>query len=331
MPMYIYSPPSYLNRPEICISIILFFRTIKFSYLQSPTSRKRSASALAYIIETSLDQFSSEKPLRGCVAATAGTADAEEQTFALATSVSSSHQKSLECVHNCDVYFEVTTKSTAKTSFRRELVLISSTFACTDALKTIRLPFLLLIYRLMFKRTTVPAQWVGAVFSVVFMQIEHVRNFMNSVGPALMLAAFSSLLSAVAGVYIEMVLKSGDELWRRQFHLYIGASLMSVVPFFISKYCYGKRTIDVIANHMLLTGLILLSVALSAVHGIATSLVIKKLDNIVRFQLGALIYVFTAVLNKTFFPDKFSLSGWYILSVVLALYSMFIIERKSFL
>lgn len=67
---------------------------------------------------------------------------------------------------------------------------------------------------------------------------------MNAVGPALMLAAFSSLLSAVAGVYIEMVLKSGDdgELWRRQFHLYIGASLMSIVPFFISKYCYGKRS-----------------------------------------------------------------------------------------
>ncbi|XP_022658116.1 UDP-galactose translocator 1-like [Varroa destructor] len=178
----------------------------------------------------------------------------------------------------------------------------------------------------MFKRTTVPAQWVGAVFSVVFMQIEHVHNFMNSVGPALMLAAFSSLLSAVAGVYIEMVLKSGDELWRRQFHLYIGAYLH-----LLSLSCASFAAIDVIANHMLLTGLILLSVALSAVHGIATSLVIKKLDNIVRFQLGALIYVFTAVLNKTFFPDKFSLSGWYILSVVLALYSMFIIERKSFL
>lgn len=251
--MFTYRTVSILNQTKLNTYV-------RFSSLYY---RKRSASALAYIIETSLDQFSSEKPLRGCVAATAGTADAEEQTFALATSVSSSHQKSLECVHNCDVYFEVTTKSTAKTSFRRELVLISSTFACTDVLKTvvsyamkhynyerypldaslvvlviemvkavialglhlakgggklltkfdshilvpcaiyvitnnlffialffvspavwmvliqIRLPFLLLIYRLMFKRTTVPAQWVGAVFSVVFMQVPKQTSYLK--------------------------------------------------------------------------------------------------------------------------------------------------------
>lgn len=258
--MFTYRTVSVLNQTKLNTYV-------RFSSLYY---RKRSASALAYIIETSLDQSSSEKPLRGCVAATAGTADVEEQTFALATSVSSSRQKSLECVHNCDVYFEVPTKSTAKTSFRRELVLISvpslllcSTFACTDALKTvvsfamkhynyeryplnaslvvlviemvkavialglhlakgggklltkfdsrilvpcaiyvitnnlffialffvspavwmvliqIRLPLLLLIYRLMFKRTTVPAQWVGAVFSVVFMQVPKQTSYLK--------------------------------------------------------------------------------------------------------------------------------------------------------
>lgn len=67
---------------------------------------------------------------------------------------------------------------------------------------------------------------------------------MNAVGPALLLAVVSSLLSAVAGIYIELVLKSGgeSELWRRQFHLYVGASLVSIIPFLISKYCFGKRS-----------------------------------------------------------------------------------------
>lgn len=84
-------------------------------------------------------------------------------------------------------------------------------------------------------------------------------------------------------------------------------------------------------DHTQLIGLISLSVALAVAHGITTSLVIKKLDNIIRFQLGALIYVFTTILNKVLFPDKFHLSIWYIVSVLLVLYSMYIMERKSFL
>lgn len=87
---------------------------------------------------------------------------------------------------------------------------------------------------------------------------------------------------------------------------------------------------EVIGNETQLVTLIVVSVILASAHGIATSMIIKKLDNIIRYQLGALIYIFTAILNRALFPDKFNLSGWYILSVLLALYSMFIVERKAF-
>ncbi|OQR71167.1 CMP-sialic acid transporter 4-like [Tropilaelaps mercedesae] len=198
-----------------------------------------------------------------------------------------------------------------------------------------RLIFLLFIYRVMFKHTIVAAQWVGAVFlvvSVALMQVDHVHDFMNAVGPALILATISSLLSALAGVYIELILKTeGDsELWRRQFHLYSGSALVSIIPFLVSKYHFGRLTFDLVGDSALLNLFICASIVLSAAFGIATSLVIKKLDNIIRLQLGALVYIFTALLNKVVFPDKFDLSGWYALSVLLVLYSMYIMERKSF-
>lgn len=70
------------------------------------------------------------------------------------------------------------------------------------------------------------------------------RHFNNGVVIALTLAAITAILSAFAGVYIEIVLKNGgdDQLWQRQFHLYLGASLVSLVPFLVSKFYFGKKS-----------------------------------------------------------------------------------------
>lgn len=199
----------------------------------------------------------------------------------------------------------------------------------------LRMVFLLLLYRFCYRQAVVCAQWCGAlvlICSVGLNQFEAFKNFQGSALPALGLAVVSSLMSAVAGVYTEVVFKSGgdEELWRMQFHLYLGSTTISIIPFLVSKYYFGKITIEILESGALLWAIISMVILFSVLHGISTSFIIKKLDNIVRFHLSALVHILTALLNKALFPDKFQLSLYYVGSVILVIYSLLLLERKKF-
>ena len=102
-----------------------------------------------------------------------------------------------------------------------------------------RVVFLLSIYRFYLRQKVTSAQYIGAVvlmFGVGLTQIDQNADFRTIIGPALGLAALSSLLSAFAGVFIEVVLKRGGSggLLRNQTHLYCGSTFSSVIPIMVS-------------------------------------------------------------------------------------------------
>ena len=76
--------------------------------------------------------------------------------------------------------------------------------------------------------------------------------------------------------------------------------------------------------------LVVLTVILTVINGICVSLVIKNLDNIVRFQVSTVTYILTAGANSFLFPEKFHLSIWYVISIVVIIFSVFLIEQKKF-
>ncbi|XP_003739960.1 UDP-galactose/UDP-N-acetylglucosamine transporter srf-3 [Galendromus occidentalis] len=196
-----------------------------------------------------------------------------------------------------------------------------------------RVVILLLIYRIFLKQRITATQYIGGltlIAGVGLAQIDVGADFSTILGPVLGVAVLNSLFSATAGVFTEVVLKRGGDagMWRNQTHLYCGSALISLLPALVSRFVFERKAFDYRKTPEVLTALVLLTVVLTAFNGICVSFVMKKLDNIVRFQVSAVTYIVTAGFNKFLFPKHFNPSSWYVMSIAVILFSVFLIEHK---
>lgn len=72
------------------------------------------------------------------------------------------------------------------------------------------------------------------------------------------------------------------------------------------------------------------TVAMSSLHGMAVAMVMKRLDNVVKYHLSATCCVLNSLLSALFFPDQFSFTTVHALSLGLLFAAIYLYERKKF-
>merc|ERR1712111_271311 len=73
-----------------------------------------------------------------------------------------------------------------------------------------------------------------------------------------------------------------------------------------------------------------LGLLFSSVGGLVVAAVLKKLDNVVKEYSSATANMFTAVISAVLFPDKFRITMFIVLAMLLLFTGIFFYERKSF-
>ncbi|KAG0411553.1 hypothetical protein HPB47_011332 [Ixodes persulcatus] len=77
-------------------------------------------------------------------------------------------------------------------------------------------------------------------------------------------------------------------------------------------------------------GLLLATIALATVQGITIAVVVRRLDNIIKYHLSATCSVLNSVLSAFLFPDKFRFTTSYIVSLFFLFTAIYLYEKKSF-
>lgn len=76
--------------------------------------------------------------------------------------------------------------------------------------------------------------------------------------------------------------------------------------------------------------LLVVTIFMGTVQGIATATVVKTLDNIVKYQLSASCNILSSIFSALLFPDKFHFTLSYIVSLCILLVAIYLYERKKF-
>ena len=75
---------------------------------------------------------------------------------------------------------------------------------------------------------------------------------------------------------------------------------------------------------------LVLGLFFSSVGGLVVAAILKRLDNVVKEYSSAIANIFIAVLSALVFPDKFEITVFIFLAVVLLFAGIYLYERKGF-
>lgn len=188
----------------------------------------------------------------------------------------------------------------------------------------------LLVYKYVFKHFISAAQWTAGfliVASVLGSQLEEfnkgeVRGKLIAVG----LGLLCGTLSTVVSVYTEFCFKNDTRtIWEQQAQIYFGGALFSAMA-----SAYSGEPLIERGMSPSIQGLLLATIALATVQGITIAVVVRRLDNIIKYHLSATCGVLNSVLSALLFPDKFRFTASYVVSLAILFTAIYLYEKKSF-
>ena len=74
----------------------------------------------------------------------------------------------------------------------------------------------------------------------------------------------------------------------------------------------------------------MLGLMFSSIGGLVVAAILKRLDNVVKEYSSATANMFTMVLSALLFPDKFEITVFIVLAVVLLFIGIYLYEKKTF-
>ena len=75
---------------------------------------------------------------------------------------------------------------------------------------------------------------------------------------------------------------------------------------------------------------LILGLLFSSIGGLVVAAILKRLDNVVKEYSSATANIFTAVLSALLFPDKFEMTIFIVLAMLLLFIGIYLYEKKRF-
>ena len=75
---------------------------------------------------------------------------------------------------------------------------------------------------------------------------------------------------------------------------------------------------------------LVLGLLFSSIGGLVVAAILKRLDNVVKEYSSATANMFTAVLSSLLFPDKFEMTIFILLAILLLFSGIYLYEKKRF-
>ena len=75
---------------------------------------------------------------------------------------------------------------------------------------------------------------------------------------------------------------------------------------------------------------LVLGLLFSSIGGLVVAAILKRLDNVVKEYSSATANIFTAVLSALLFPDKFEMTIFIVLAMLLLFIGIYLYEKKRF-
>ena len=75
---------------------------------------------------------------------------------------------------------------------------------------------------------------------------------------------------------------------------------------------------------------LVLGLLFSSIGGLVVAAILKRLDNVVKEYSSATANIFTAVLSALLFPDKFEMTKFIVLAMLLLFIGIYLYEKKRF-
>ena len=115
----------------------------------------------------------------------------------------------------------------------------------------------------------------------------------------------------------------------QQFWLYFYGLLVGILLFWsTSSVPETKVQLEALLASQKLTILLLTALIFSGVDGLVVAMVLKKLDNIVKEYSTAIGNIFIALLSSYFFPEKFQVNQYILISLILLFLGIYLYEVK---
>jgi len=207
---------------------------------------------------------------------------------------------------------------------------------------SIRAIFSVIIYKILLKREVTKTQFLGSfliVFSIFLTKLDDVLSSdegNNIPFAAIVLAAIASLNSVGASVYQETLFKkSGAKFQEQQFWLYFHGMIVACCVHIATtkapvSFSMFETYYTLISESSSNTKLFLcLGLLFTSIGGLVVAAVLKKLDTVVKEYSSATANMFTAILSAILFPDKFILSRFMVLAMMILFLGIYCYERKS--
>jgi len=204
-------------------------------------------------------------------------------------------------------------------------------------LTAFRTVFSAVIYKFVLKREVSVVQLFGAsliVSSIIVAKIGDILqgNEVNRIpAMAIILAFIASGISVSAAIYMENIFKrAGQNFLEQQFWLYFYGLLVGLLLFLTSsKISDTMVQVDALLSSQNLTLLLVAALLFSGVGGLVVAMILKKLDNIVKEYSTAVGNIFIALLSSFLFPEKFQVTPYILISLLLLFIGIYLYEVKK--
>ncbi|KAH6923313.1 hypothetical protein HPB50_027126 [Hyalomma asiaticum] len=190
----------------------------------------------------------------------------------------------------------------------------------------------LFVYKYPFGRHVTRAQWTaGALIAAAVVSsqadalVSHART--ASVATAMGLALLCGALSTVASVYTEYYFKNDSRsIWEQQCQIYFGTAFISgIAPLLTAEQLIRAEELTGRVLDFLVT-----TIVFSATYGLCVAAVVTRLDNVVKHHLSATSGTLNAFASSALFPDQFSITPAYVVSLFVLMVAIYLYEKKSF-
>ncbi|KAK8405831.1 hypothetical protein O3P69_001952 [Scylla paramamosain] len=187
------------------------------------------------------------------------------------------------------------------------------------------------VYHVVFGRDVSWGQMTGCLLVVASLPLAHASELEEGrpalLPSTLMASQTAAFLSTMASIVIELLLKNDSRSFcEQQTWLYCWSGFMAAIglalqapPLALSRFNLQSPS----------TWCCVLAVVSSAVSGLCVPVIIRSLDTIVKDYLAALNNVLLALLTAALFPHHFTLSGLFLLSLLVLLCGIWLYERKT--
>ncbi|CAL4059251.1 unnamed protein product, partial [Meganyctiphanes norvegica] len=188
-----------------------------------------------------------------------------------------------------------------------------------------------LAYRVVFSREVTCVQMIGCILVVISIPLARLSDFNsghNSVSlTVILLSQTCATLSTVACIAVELLLKNdGRGFQEQQMWLYSWGVFFAMIAVALqnepTEILYGLQ--DVVLQNHLIFSLLCVTVFSTAIGGLCVPFIVKNLDSIVKDYTAAMNNIILAVLTATLFPQDFSLSIVYAISLVVLLSGIYL-------